>query len=314
MDSFHNLLKRQLKRYFGETIPQSPELENFLQAVNQAYIQFDIDRKMIERSMELSSRELSEVNTSLKKTITEQKKLQSIVVQNEKMSAVGQLAAGIAHEINNPLGIILGFSQSLRSEIPEHESSKAALNFIEAETLRCKSLVQNLLVFSRASTSEQKELDLGATVTEALSLVLAQSRVKDIELIKNINDSLPKIMANRTQIQQVVINLCNNAMDAMPKGGTLKVEVSPNDQDENNSLRIIVADTGKGISPDIQSKIFEPFFTTKEVGKGTGLGLSLVYEIVQKHNGRIDVQSNPGKGTTFTVYLPVLSSLSEKAA
>ncbi|MCB4756606.1 MAG: PAS domain S-box protein [Elusimicrobia bacterium] len=238
--------------------------------------------------------------------ITERKKLEAMLHQSEKLSAVGQLAAGVAHEINNPLGIILGFAQSIKSQASSDPSLSTALEFIEKEALRCKDLVQNLLVFSRSSRQDQQEeVDIKNAVEESLSLILAQSRVKDVELIKDLKEDLPPLVANKNQIQQIIINLCNNAMDAMPEKGTLTVRTDRLQKNGSDWIVVEVSDTGAGIPEEIQSRIFEPFFTTKEVGKGTGLGLSLVFEIVQRHKGTIDVKSEVGKGTTFTIYLPV---------
>ncbi|MCB4756604.1 MAG: CHASE domain-containing protein [Elusimicrobia bacterium] len=238
--------------------------------------------------------------------ITERKKLEAALLQSEKLSAVGQLAGGMAHEINNPLGIILGFVQSIKFQVSSDPSLATALEFIEKEALRCKELVHNLLVFSRSSQQDQQEeVDIKNAVEESLSLILAQSRVKDIELIKDLRDGLPSIVANKNQIQQIIINLCNNAMDAMPEKGTLTVRTDRLQKNGSDWIVVEVSDTGAGIPEEIQSRIFEPFFTTKEVGKGTGLGLSLVFEIVQRHKGTIDVKSEVGKGTTFTVFLPI---------
>ena len=236
--------------------------------------------------------------------LTERKRLESIVLQSEKMSAIGQLAGGVAHEINNPLGVILWFSQNVVKRIKSGDPLEMPLKSIEREALRCKSLVQDLLTFSRVGKSEKELIDLIETIEGAFSLVLAQSKVKNVDLIKEFSE-VPKIMANQVQIQQIVINLSNNAIDAMPNGGKLFIRVHKGKIDSSEAIEIEVQDTGQGVPKDIQSKIFNPFFTTKEIGKGTGLGLSLVYEIVQKHNGKILLDSEVGKGTTFRVLLPL---------
>lgn len=248
--------------------------------------------------------------------ITERKKLESRMLQSEKLSAVGQLAAGVAHEINNPLGIILGFSQTIKNQIPPTDSARMGLEFIEKEALRCKDLVQNLLVFSRASQTEQhEEIDFNATIADALSLVNAQGRVKNVEIIKELDPDIPPVSANRNQLQQVVINLCNNAMDAMDDQGKIVVRTGRRCKDGVEWVAMEIRDTGSGIPENIQAKIFEPFFTTKEVGKGTGLGLSLIHEIVRKHHGTLDFNSEVGKGTMFTIYFPLKNSTQvEKAA
>ena len=240
--------------------------------------------------------------------ISERKRLESSLLQSEKMSAVGQLAAGVAHEINNPLGIILGFAQSVVKRIKNEDDPLALpLKTIEREAVRCRNLVQNLLVFSRASNSAQSDgVDLNAAAESALSLILAQTKTHNVELVQELASGLPRIRVNITQFQQILINLANNSIDAMPQGGTLTIGTSlPRKRPGYVELR--VRDTGAGIPKELQKKIFEPFFTTKEVGKGTGLGLSLVYEIVQKHGGTIELESKEGKGTEFTVCLPVNS-------
>jgi PAS domain S-box-containing protein len=238
--------------------------------------------------------------------LSDRKRLELTLLQSEKMSAVGQLAAGVAHEINNPLGIILGFAQSVVKRLKSEDDPLALpLRTIEREAVRCKNLVQNLLVFSRTSKNEKlEEIDLNAVLEGALSLVSAQTKTRNVELVRELGAGLPKIHANQIQLQQVLINLSNNAVDAMPKGGSLTVRTALSVR-QPGYVEIQVRDTGDGIPKEVQKKIFEPFFTTKEVGKGTGLGLSLVYEIVQKHGGTIKLESEEGKGTEFTVLLPV---------
>ena len=238
---------------------------------------------------------------ALAKEIEERKRLEHMMLQAEKMSAIGQLAGGVAHEINNPLGVILGFSQNVVKRLPPGDPFEMPLKSIEREAVRCKNLVQDLLTFSRVGKPAKEMIDIKEAVEGALSLVLAQSKVKEVELIKELQE-VPKISANRTQIQQIIVNLSNNAIDAMPEGGKLTICVRKSM--EGQGIEMEVRDTGQGIPEDIRSKIFNPFFTTKEVGKGTGLGLSLVYEIVGKHNGKITLESKVGEGTTFHVFLP----------
>ncbi|HAH31446.1 MAG TPA: hypothetical protein DCL44_03925 [Elusimicrobia bacterium] len=239
--------------------------------------------------------------------ITERKRFEAALMQSEKMSAVGQLAAGIAHEINNPLGIILGFAQSVVKRIKEGDPLTLPLKTIEREAVRCKDLVQSLLVFSRSSQNEKlEELDLNAAMEGAMALILSQTRTRNVELIRELRSGLPRINANQIHIQQVLINLANNAIDAMPEGGTLTISTSLSARQPGH-VEIRIRDTGTGIPKEIQKKIFDPFFTTKEVGKGTGLGLSLVYEIVSKHGGTVELESEEGKGTEFTVFLPAQS-------
>ncbi|MFA6434406.1 MAG: ATP-binding protein [Elusimicrobiales bacterium] len=237
--------------------------------------------------------------------VTERKRMEATMIQSEKMSAVGQLAAGVAHEINNPLVVILGFAQSVCKRLKESDPLVTPLKTIEREAVRCKHLVQSLLVFSRQSSSEEREeTDLNVMIGDCIALISARTKTSNIELAVHSAPGLPKITANKNHLQQVIINLANNAIDAMPKGGTLTISTSLSGL-RPGQLEIQVRDTGTGIPREIQKKIFEPFFTTKEVGKGTGLGLSLVYEIINKHGGTIELESESGRGTAFIVSLPV---------
>lgn len=263
-------------------------------------------------------REERERTKQLESALQNLMRAQSQLVQSEKMAAVGQLAAGVAHEINNPLGVILGFSQSLIHRIKEEDPFALPLQSIQREAKRCKNLVQDMLTFSRVGKMEKELCDLNEVIQTALSLIEAQTKVKSIAVIKNLEKNIGKVMIQRNQIQQVIINLCSNAMDAMPNGGTLTVATRllgtlavPLDKGERKWVEISVSDTGTGIPQEIQSKIFEPFFTTKEIGKGTGLGLSLVYEIVRRHDGAIQAESEVGKGATFIITIPASAPAGE---
>lgn len=238
------------------------------------------------------------------KDITERKRLEMMLAQSEKLSAVGQLAAGVAHEINNPLGVILGFAQSAIKRIQASDALSLPIKSIEREAMRCKNLVQNLLAFSRQGKAKMEEFDLNETVTSTLSIIEAQARVKAVEIFKELG-AVPTLLGDKNQIQQVIVNLCSNAIDAMPNGGKIVIRTSHPGRDGNDGVILDVEDNGSGIPEGIRDKIFNPFFTTKEVGKGTGLGLSLVYEIIQKHKGTIELRSEVGRGTTFSVFLPL---------
>lgn len=264
-----------------------------------------IESKVKERTLELVK-----ANERFENELVERKKLESMIVQSEKMAAIGQLAGGVAHEINNPLGVILGFSQSVVRRLKPGDPLEIPLTAIEREAIRCKNLVQDLLTFSRVNKAGKEIIDLQEAIEGALTLVLAQSKVKNVELTKEFAAGC-KISGNRTQIQQIIVNLCNNAMDAMPRGGKLMVSSKKVKSEEREGVEVRVRDTGMGISKEIQSQIFNPFFTTKEAGKGTGLGLSLVYELVAKHDGKISLESEVDQGTEFRVFFP-LSIINEK--
>jgi signal transduction histidine kinase len=179
------------------------------------------------------------------------------------------------------------------------------LQSIEREAKRCKNLVQDLLTFSRVGRVEKEKCDINEIIDSSLTLVEAQTKVKSVELFKEFGSNIKEAMVSRNQIQQVIVNLCNNAIDAMPGSGKLVVRTLMSRIDGKEYVEIQVQDNGTGIPKELQAKIFEPFFTTKEVGKGTGLGLSLVYEIVQKHQGKIELDSEIGKGSIFKILLPV---------
>ncbi len=223
--------------------------------------------------------------------------------QTEKLSAVGRLASGVAHEINNPLGVILGYAESALWDLKPEDPLQEPLKSIQRETMRCKNLVQDLLTFSRVSKTEQEPMQLNAAVKGAFSLVLAEARLGQVHVVQDLQEGLPAIRGNVNQLQQVIINLANNALDAMKQQGTLTVRTDQTTENGKRWVVLSISDTGSGIPADVLPRIFEPFFTTKSIGQGTGLGLGLVAEIVQKHSGTIDVQSKPGH-TVFEIRFP----------
>jgi signal transduction histidine kinase len=235
----------------------------------------------------------------LEKAYSELKKTQAQLIQAGKMAAVGQLAGGVAHEINNPMAVILGFAQILHSQIEQDSPLRMPVEQIEKEATRCKNLIQDLLVFSRTAKKTEEEVKLNEIAEEAVRLAEYQTKLGDIKIIKNLEQDVT-LFGDKNGMQQVVINLIVNAKDAITDGGEIKVKT----WEEGEKAFLSVQDTGVGIPEENLERIFEPFFTTKEVGKGTGLGLSLIYEIIQRHSGDIQVNSEVGKGTTFTISLP----------
>ncbi len=257
--------------------------------------------------------------TERKHAEEEKQRLAAQLLQAGKMAALGQLAGGIAHEINNPIAVILGFAQGLVKRIKEDDFFSMPLKSIEREASRCKKLVGDLLTFSRVGKTQAESVDLNRTIDETLSLIETKSKMQNIEIVRNYSNDLPSLTVNKNQIQQVIMNLCSNAVDALPGGGKITISTKLKDKggvdgdlqmrdegrlSDRNFVEIVVADNGEGMSLEVKQRIFEPFFTTKEVGKGTGLGLSLCYEIIKKHNGGIEVESEAGKGTTFLIKLP----------
>lgn len=230
------------------------------------------------------------------------------VARAEKLAAIGRLAAGVVHEINNPLATISACAEALEKRVEEgvFAASDAAadleeyLGLIKSEAFRCKSITTGLLDFSRIRSTERHPIDVADILKSSANLISHQKRGERIEIKVEIGKRLPLINADGGQLQQAVIALGTNAIDAMPDGGTLTFRGIA----KNSRLLIEIEDTGIGIPPTNLSKIFEPFFTTKEVGDGTGLGLAVCYGIITDHGGRLSVRSNVGKGTTFTIILP----------
>lgn len=223
------------------------------------------------------------------------------LVQSDKLASVGRLAAGVAHEINNPLGGITMYSHLALEDLTEDSPAFFNLQKIISQTERCKKIVKGLLDFSRQHEPEIKTINLNDIINEILSLVETQSLFQNIEVNKLLDESIPSIMGDRSQLQQVFMNLALNAAEAMEGGGKLTVESFLID---DNSIEIKFTDTGCGIPPENMGKIFEPFFTTKSEINGTGLGLAVSHGIITKHQGTISVESKVGVGTTFKIKLP----------
>jgi two-component system NtrC family sensor kinase len=216
---------------------------------------------------------------------------------------MGQLAAGVAHEINNPLGSILLFADTLYREAGEKDGRREDLKMIVQETLRCKKIVSDLLSFARQQDVLAQESDVHDILQQAISSVSHQPSFAQIQFATHFSSELPHIQADPFQLLQVFVNLLNNSAEAMPHGGTITMETRMQGQE---MIEISVADTGGGIPEENLSKLFNPFFTTKPLGKGTGLGLSIAYGIIKMHRGQISVKSQLGRGTTFTITLPVM--------
>jgi len=226
------------------------------------------------------------------------------LVQSEKLSAFGQLSAGIAHEVKNPLTGILGYAQLSLRKIDKGTPLHKNISVIEKEAKRCKAIIENLMKFARQEQVEFKETDLIDVAGDALAIVDHQLSINRIKVIKQFDPVLPLISGNANQIQQVLINLMINSQQAMDgEPGTISLRIrNCNDK----WVEIWLKDSGPGIDKEIQDKLFEPFFTTKKSGKGTGLGLSVSYGIINEHKGKILIHSTPGKGTTFVIVLPIL--------
>jgi nitrogen-specific signal transduction histidine kinase/ActR/RegA family two-component response regulator len=246
--------------------------------------------------------------------ISEQKKLQSQLLQTQKIQSIGTLAGGIAHDFNNILGIILAYSSLLDKSKLTPDKFSVSIIAINQAVQRGAALVRQILTFARKTDILFEPTDISELIHELLSM-LGQTFPKTITFSESIEKSLPFILADRTQIHQALLNLCINSRDAMPQGGSISISAGKQtreqihqkfpDAREKEYVCLTVTDTGKGMDEATRQRVYDPFFTTKEKGKGTGLGLSVVYGIVQAHHGFIDVKSDMGRGTTFRLFFPV---------
>ncbi|MDQ3750827.1 MAG: ATP-binding protein, partial [Acidobacteriota bacterium] len=235
--------------------------------------------------------------------VTSRIKLEETLQQSEKLSSIGLLAAGVAHEVNTPLTGVSSYTQMLLGMIPETDPKHALLQKVQKQTDRASNIVGNLLNFSRTgNAAEFTEIDLNKLLDDTLQLLEPQLRKSQVEIVKNYSDIPPKVFGNAGKLQQVFTNLIINARDAMFGGGEITLTTDFENEDE---VVIEVTDTGSGIEPENLIKIYDPFFTTKDVGSGTGLGLAVSYGIVQEHAGTITATSEVGFGTTFRLVFPV---------
>jgi signal transduction histidine kinase/CheY-like chemotaxis protein len=298
--------------HYRITMKRKDEFGDLASAFN--YMADELDKKAIANAQLFAERIRAE---------KEARKLEEQLHQSQKMEAVGQLAGGIAHDFNNSLTLIKVCSQLALQELGEGNPVREKIQKIDEATQRSGDLARQLLTFSRRQAVEMKVLDLNNLLTN-LDKMLRRVIGEDIELVNKTAGGLGKVKADPGQIEQVIVNLTVNARDAMPDGGKLVFETANVDLDQEYArghiqvtpgpyVVLSVRDTGKGMIPEVRQHIFEPFFTTKDAGKGTGLGLFMVYGIVQKHGGHIIVESEPGVGSIFKVYLPQADEQMEAA-
>lgn len=231
----------------------------------------------------------------------ERNKLQLQLQHVERLAFVGELSAGIAHELNEPLGRVLGFAQLIKKAGSLNEQQTEDLERIIKASLYSREIIKKLMIFSRQMPQQITKVNLNDIVENILYFIDVRFQSRGIRIVKELEPSLPEVPADEVQMSQVLVNLITNSVYAMPEGGNIFVSTKSKDQ----TVSLIVKDTGTGMTPEVKNKIFEPFFTTKPVGQGTGLGLSVVQGIVESHNGQIVVNTAIGKGTKFEIRLPV---------
>ncbi len=234
--------------------------------------------------------------------------IEARVAQSERLASLGMLAAGVAHEINNPLGGILALTALTLEDTKPDDPNRENLEEVLKQSQRCRDIVKGLLEFSRQSAINTERVDLNRILQDTLFLISKQAAFFNIELVKDWDPQLPPVMADKSQLQQVFMNILMNAVQAMGERGTITITTR---RGRLGTVEAAIADTGRGIPQEVIDRIFDPFFTTKGSGEGTGLGLSIAYGIITKHHGTIQVQSEPGRGTTFIVRLPAAQRTTE---
>ncbi len=249
------------------------------------------------------TKDVRQSRAELEQTVATLKNTQEQLIQSEKLSAVGEFVAGVAHELNNPLAAVMGFSEMLR-EADVDAKYRRQLDLIFKAAQRCQKIVQSLLSFARRHQTERKPVSANELIEAVLEIVAYPLRTSNVEVVTRLQPNLPAVLADGHQIQQVLLNIINNARQAIEghqRSGQIKITTEA----AESNVRITIQDNGPGISEENMRRIFDPFFTTKEVGKGTGLGLSLCYGIIKEHGGNITPISKPGEGATFVIELPI---------
>jgi two-component system NtrC family sensor kinase len=274
---------------------------------------FDGQRKVWKISkipMRVDNAEVTHVIT-VGEDITEQKKMNEAVIHAEKLASIGRLAAGVVHEINNPLATIAACSEALTARVEDlddaslNEDFGEYLQIIRDEAFRCKTITNSLLEFSHQRQAEKLTTDVNQIIEQTLQLIKHHPKLGKMDLSKELDYSLTPVYVNAGQMKQIFIALISNAFDAMEGQGRLTIRTAWHESEIERAVCVQFSDTGCGIPAEHLPKIFDPFFTTKPLGRGTGLGLSVCYGIVSEHGGRIEVDSIEGEGTTFRVLLPV---------
>jgi len=260
------------------------------------------ERKLLEEDREQQRLELGKRVRELRHAYEELKSMQNQLLQAEKMASIGLLASSLAHELDTPLTTISGYCELLAEDIND-ERFLGRIQIISEQILKCQKTIRNMLDFARKSSCEKKLCNVHHLINNTLLLVEHRLKIHKIKLHKTFDEKVPPLLVDGNQIQQVILNLVNNAVDSLPQGGDMCIETRLNK--EAKSVEVAFEDNGIGISSEDQKRVFIPFFTTKEPGKGTGLGLSICNNIISAHNGKITLESRVGNGTRFTISLPV---------
>jgi len=260
------------------------------------------ERKLLEEDREQQRLELGKRVREIRHAYEELKSMQNKLLQAEKMASIGLLASSLAHELDTPLTTISGYCELLEEDIRD-EKLLSRIKIISEQIIKCQKTIRNLLDFSRKSTCEKKICNIHHLINNTLLLVEHRLKIHKINLHKTFDEDVPPLLVDGNQIQQVILNLVNNAVDALPQGGNMFIETRLNK--EAKSVEIVFDDNGIGISGEDLKRVFDPFFTTKEPGRGTGLGLSICNNIISAHNGKITLESRLGNGTRFVVSLPI---------
>jgi signal transduction histidine kinase len=273
----------------------------FVFAIFTSYLseQTEQGRVRIRRMQEVQTLLASE----LQKVLVDLREKQTLLLQAEKMTAMGHMAGALAHEIRNPLSVIVGYVEDLLGGRPAEDPQTQPLQAVKRSAVRCQDLMGNLLRFARRPREIETFL-LRDALEEAITLVRISAKMTQVQCTLDAQAN-PTFSGRRSEIQQIFINLMTNAVDAMPKGGNLTLRLEEESHLGRRWIKVTVQDTGTGIPPEIRGQIFDPFFTTKEPGKGTGLGLSIVQDIIQDYQGLLEVQSEPHRGTVIIVRLPI---------
>ena len=308
--SAHGEVTRPGERIYNVTtcpVPQAPGGAAIVQIAKDVTLEIQTARRMRQMSDEIAA-----TNARLLATVERLKTTQAQLLQAEKLSAIGQLVAGVAHELNNPLTSVIGYAQLLQEEVREAEEAAAPapsglahdLRRIAEESERAAKIVRNLLAFARRQSAARAEQDVADLMTRVLSLRAYEFRLNAIDVESHFEPGLPPVLGDSGQLQQALLNLLLNAEQAMRAHAVRRIRVGARRVKESDAVELFIADTGHGIPEENLRRIFDPFFTTREVGEGTGLGLSICYGIVRDHGGQITVESRVGQGTTFKVLLP----------